>query len=67
MDPGSGMRVEIFSNGYLIFEPDWEPIGWSWDEYLKYGSTYWGDRTRNRESERTIRACALALDSGVRS
>ncbi|MCM3115434.1 VOC family protein [Neobacillus sp. MER 74] len=51
-DPGSGLRVEIFTNSYLIFEPDWEPIKWSYDEYLKHGSTYWGDRRRddvNRE------------------
>ncbi|WP_026567679.1 VOC family protein [Bacillus sp. UNC41MFS5] len=46
-DPGSGLRVEIFTNSYLIFEPDWEPIKWSYDEYLKHGSTYWGDRRRD--------------------
>ena len=22
IDPGSGVRLELFSNGYLIFEPD---------------------------------------------
>lgn len=51
-DPGSGLRVEVFTNSYLIFEPDWEPVKWSYDEYLKHGSTYWGDRRRddvNRE------------------
>lgn len=46
-DPGSGLRVEIFTNSYLIFEPDWEPIKWTYDEYLKHGSTYWGDRRRD--------------------
>ena len=46
-DPGSGLRVEIFTNSYLIFEPDWEPVKWSYDEYLKHGSTYWGDRRRD--------------------
>ncbi len=46
-DPGSGLRVEVFTNSYLIFEPDWEPIKWSYEEYLKYGSTYWGDRSRD--------------------
>lgn len=46
-DPGSGLRIEIFTNGYLIFEPDWEPIKWTYEEYLKYGSTYWGDRRRD--------------------
>ncbi|PFP30538.1 2,3-dihydroxybiphenyl 1,2-dioxygenase [Bacillus sp. AFS073361] len=51
-DPGSGLRVEIFTNSYLIFEPDWEPIKWCYDEYLKHGSTIWCDRRRddvNRE------------------
>ena len=32
MDPGSGVRLELFTNGYLIFEPDWEPIRWTLDE-----------------------------------
>ncbi|HWL13660.1 MAG TPA: VOC family protein [Ureibacillus sp.] len=46
-DPGSGLRVEVFTNSYLIFEPDWEPVEWSYEEYLKHGSTYWGDRRRD--------------------
>lgn len=46
-DPGSGLRLEIFTNGYLIFEPDWEPVKWSYEEYLKNGSTYWGDYRRD--------------------
>ena len=46
-DPGSGLRLEIFTNSYLIFEPDWEPVKWSYDEYLKNGSAYWGDRRRD--------------------
>ena len=46
-DPGSGLRLEIFTNGYLIFEPDWEPIKWTYEEYLKNGSAYWGDRRRD--------------------
>ncbi|KKK39942.1 2,3-dihydroxybiphenyl 1,2-dioxygenase [Mesobacillus campisalis] len=40
-DPGSGHRVELFSNSYLIFEPDWEPIRWT-PEDLQVGMTYWG-------------------------
>ncbi|MEH7417397.1 VOC family protein [Neobacillus drentensis] len=53
-DPGSGLRLEIFTNGYLIFEPDWEPLKWTYEEYLKNGSAYWGDRRRDdvdRESQ----------------
>lgn len=46
-DPGSGLRLEIFTNSYLIFEPDWEPIKWTYEEYLKNGSSYWGDRRRD--------------------
>ncbi|HWK22150.1 MAG TPA: VOC family protein [Ureibacillus sp.] len=46
-DPGSGLRVEVFTNSYLIFEPDWEPIKWTHEEYLRFGSTYWGDRSRD--------------------
>jgi catechol 2,3-dioxygenase len=67
IDPGSGMRVEIFSNGYLIFEPDWEPIAWSYEDYLKNGSTYWGDRRRNREGDPTIRVGAVQLESSVKN
>jgi catechol 2,3-dioxygenase len=31
-DPGSGHRVELYSGGYLIFDPDWVPIEWSAEE-----------------------------------
>lgn len=55
-DPGSGLRVEIFTNSYLIFEPDWEPIKWSYDEYLKYGSTFWGDRRRDDVNQQPVKA-----------
>lgn len=27
-DPGSGHRVELYTGGYLIFDPDWDPIAW---------------------------------------
>ena len=40
-DPGSGHRVELFSNSYLIFEPDWEPIRWTPEDF-GVGLTYWG-------------------------
>lgn len=33
-EPG-GNRVELFSGGYLIFAPDWEPIRWSQAERAK--------------------------------
>jgi catechol 2,3-dioxygenase len=40
-DPGSGHRLELFSGGYLVFEPDWEPVVWHEDE-LALGMTWWG-------------------------
>lgn len=49
MDPGSGCRVELFSGGYLIFEPDWEPIEWTHEEQLTVGNTYWGDSVQDKE------------------
>ena len=56
IDPGSGVRVEIFTNGYLIFEPDWEPIGWTLDE-MDIGFTYWGDQMDAKtENNPTIKA-----------
>ena len=40
-DPGSGHRVEIFSAGYLIFDPDWEPIEWGMKD-IKMALAMWG-------------------------
>lgn len=31
-DPASGHRIEIFSGGYLVFDPDHEPVEWTTDE-----------------------------------
>lgn len=42
VDPGSGVRVELFTGSYLIFEPDWEPVKWHESERA-FGNTYWGD------------------------
>lgn len=56
IDPGSGVRLEIFTNGYLIFEPDWEPIRWTMDE-MEIGFTYWGDQMDAKtENNPTIKA-----------
>ncbi len=56
IDPGSGVRLEIFTNGYLIFEPDWEPIRWTLDE-MDLGFTYWGDQMdASTENNPTIKA-----------
>jgi biphenyl-2,3-diol 1,2-dioxygenase len=40
-DPGSGHRLELFSGGYLVLDPDWEPVEWSEDE-LPVAQTWWG-------------------------
>lgn len=40
-DPGSNVQLEVFSGGYLIFDPDWEPIMWR-PEDLNIGLTWWG-------------------------
>jgi biphenyl-2,3-diol 1,2-dioxygenase len=40
-DPGSGHRLELFSGGYLVLDPDWEPIEWP-EEELGLGMTWWG-------------------------
>jgi len=42
IDPGSGCRVELFTGGYLIFEPDWETVVWRPEERA-FGNTFWGD------------------------
>ncbi|MBT2725852.1 VOC family protein [Bacillus sp. ISL-75] len=56
MDPGSGCRVELFSGGYLIFEPDWEPIEWTMEE-RSIGNTYWGESVQDKpENNITIEA-----------
>lgn len=56
VDPGSGMRVELFTGGYLIFEPDWEPIEWTLDE-MDVGFTVWGVQMDNKlENNPTIKS-----------
>ena len=37
----SGNRVEIWTGGFLIFAPDWEPIEWS-PEVGLLGLDLWG-------------------------
>lgn len=41
-DPGSDHRVELYAGGYLIFDPDWEPIEWKQEDYPD-GLTWYGD------------------------
>lgn len=52
-DPGSGHRVEIYAGGYLIFDPDWEPIKWSREQFPD-GLTWYGDPFLYRGDARSL-------------
>ena len=41
IDPGSGHRLELFSGGYHIYDPDWETVVWKENE-LAEGIIWWG-------------------------
>lgn len=41
-DPGSNLRIELYSGGYPIYDPDHEPIRWELED-LQYGMTWYGD------------------------
>lgn len=41
-DPGSNLRVELYSGGTTYFDPDHDPVKWEIDD-LKYGMTWYGD------------------------
>ncbi|MEK4384417.1 VOC family protein [Solibacillus sp. FSL W7-1464] len=65
IDPGSGCRVELFTGGYLIFEPDWETVVWSPEERA-FGNTYWGDSiTGNPLIQPTIDATGIKETKAV--
>jgi len=40
-DPGSGHRIELFSGGYHIYDPDWQTIVWK-EKELAEGIIWWG-------------------------
>ncbi len=42
LDPGSGHRIELYAGGYLIFDPDWEPLKWEREQFPD-GLTWYGD------------------------
>jgi len=41
-DPGSNLRIELYSGGYTFFDPDHDPIRWELED-LRYGMTWYGD------------------------
>jgi catechol 2,3-dioxygenase len=63
-DPGSGHRVELFSGGYLIFDPDWEPIEWTLEQLDTHGLVFVGPaewtRQNNPNAENTPATAAVA-------
>ena len=66
-DPGSGHRVEIYSGGYHIFDPDWEPIAWT-EEDVQRGLVWWGPPIkpgRGGPLDATT-PCAVAAESSRR-
>jgi len=42
IEPG-GNRIELFSGGYQIFEPDWEPVIWGEQDFER-AVIWWGAR-----------------------
>lgn len=48
-DDPAGHEVEIFAGGYLIFEPDWEPVTWT-EEDMPEALYWWGKGRRFSES-----------------
>ena len=40
-DDPAGHEVEVFAGGYLIFEPDWDPITWT-EEDMPEALYWWG-------------------------
>jgi catechol 2,3-dioxygenase len=38
----SGHEVEVFAGGYLIFDPNWEPVTWT-EEDLPEAVAWWGE------------------------
>jgi catechol 2,3-dioxygenase len=40
-DPGSGHRVELCSGGYVVYDPDWEPIHWD-ERTIDVALTFFG-------------------------
>lgn len=68
-DPGSGHRVELFSNSYLIFDPDWEAKEWT-EKDIELGLAMWGPteyvphRSKHIMDE-TTEANAQKIESGI--
>lgn len=68
-DPGSGHRVELFSGGYLIFDPDWEPIGWPEADFEegRHGLAFFGPRwSRENNPNAETTPCIASAEAAPR-
>jgi catechol 2,3-dioxygenase len=64
-DPGSGHRVELYSGGYHIFDPDWQALEWDPVDFPE-GMTWYGDPVDTRPGSRgrdTTGSAGLTLPS----
>ncbi|WKA58264.1 VOC family protein [Planococcus shenhongbingii] len=64
-DPGSGVRLELFSNSYLILDPDWEPVEWSLEE-MQVGFTYWGEQAAAGEDANTTINAGSPIEQAIK-
>jgi catechol 2,3-dioxygenase len=66
-DPGSGHRIELYSGGYHIYEPDFESIEWDATNFPT-GMTWYGDRidlSPGSEGRMTTGSAGLHLPTRV--
>lgn len=50
-EPASNIRLELYTGGYLIFDPDWEPIEWTDEDIGVAGDHQWiGELDERMES-----------------
>jgi len=64
-DPGSGHRLELFSGGYLVLDPDWPTVEWSPEE-LPIAMAWWGPNIADlpaMEVTTAYRASAVGVEA----
>lgn len=58
-DPGSDHRVELYAGGFLIFDPDWEPIEWKPVDFPD-GLAWYGQRADTTPGSRGLETTGTA-------
>lgn len=53
-DPASNIRIELYTGGYHIFDPNWEPIEWTGDDIGVAGDHQWIGSTPDKSMAPTI-------------